>query len=61
MMASTASIARVATAGELQDLAVLALDHVSAGRRSALAAPAGCAEVDDHALGEAGGLVEWFR
>ena len=53
-------IARVAAAGELGDLAVLALDD---DRRTQILLPArrAGAPVDDHALGDAGRLVERLR
>src|SRR5262249_44280141 len=50
-------IAGVAAAGELEDLAVLALDHH--GRTQILLAAGGAgAPVDDHALGDASRFVE---
>src|SRR5262245_45954741 len=51
-------IARVAAAAQLGDLAVLALDH---DRRTQVGTAAGRAPIDDHALGDAGRLVERFR
>src|SRR6185312_1168836 len=51
-------VAGIAATGELEHLAVLALDHDG---RTQVRAAAGRAPVDDHALGDTGGLVERFR
>ena len=53
-------VARLAAAGELEDLAALALDH---DRRTQILLVTGRARapVDDHALGDAGQLVELLR
>ena len=53
-------VARLAAAAELQELAVLALDHHGRAQVLLVARGAG-APVDDHALGDAGRLVERLR
>src|SRR5262249_57969132 len=53
-------IAGVAAAAELEDLAVLALDHEGGPEILLIARRAG-APVGDHALGDAGRLVDRFR